>query len=87
MFDKERNDERFPLRTRCILIINGSKHTCLVNDISTLGALVEVSSTYHNKIQLGDMGTLSVLLLSFVTYPCEVIRIIGNKIALHFLEQ
>lgn len=87
MYDKERNDERVAFKTRCLLDINGSRYACLVNNISTLGALVEVDSPQQELFQLGDLGTVNILLLSPVSYPCRIVRIDDNQIALNFLEQ
>jgi len=87
MPDKKRGEERIAFKTTCILDIKDSKYSCLVDNISTAGALIEVNTSDQGCIQMGDVGTLKVLLLSPVTYLCKVIRIHSNQIGLHFVEQ
>jgi hypothetical protein len=85
MYDIQRSDERIPFRTRCILEINGTKSPCLVDNISTAGALVEACSE-NLTIKQGDVGTLKVLLLSPIHYQCSVARIQDSQIALQFID-
>jgi hypothetical protein len=87
MHKKKRSEERIPFKTTCVLDINGSKYSCLVDNISTAGALIEVDNSGEIDIGMGDSGILKVLLLSPVTYRCKVTRILTNKIGLHLVEQ
>jgi hypothetical protein len=87
MYKKERSEERIPFKTTCVLEIKDSKYTCLVDNISSVGALIEVDTSTQGIVQMGDVGTLNVLLLSPVKYLCKVIRIHANQIGLHFVEQ
>ena len=86
MFDTFRNDERIHFTTNGLLDIRGSKYSCLVDNISTAGVLIEVNDSDQEHIRLGDIGTVNILLLSPVSYPCRVVRIDSNLIGLHFLE-
>lgn len=87
MLDTHRSDERIPFTTNGLLEIRGSKFSCLVDNISTTGVLIEISTADLEYIRLGDIGILYVLLLSPVNYPCRVVRIDANQIGLHFLVQ
>ena len=87
MYKLERSDERIPFITKGLLEIKGVKCTCLVDNISTTGALIEVGASDQMQLCMGDVGTLKVLLLSPVNYICQVVRINSNQIGLHFIEQ
>ncbi len=82
-----RSDERLTFITKCQLDINGIKYNCLVENISTAGALIEMTASDQNCIHVGEMGTLDVLLLAPVKYRCKVVRINSNQIALQFVDQ
>lgn len=84
MYDTPRSDDRINFVTRCVLEISDSKYTCLVENISATGALVEINTFSPNYVQLGNTGKLKVLLLSPVTYRCKVARVNNNKIGLKF---
>lgn len=85
MHAKQRSDERVKFTTKCQLDINGKKYNCLVDNISTTGASIEMTASEQNYIQVGEMGTLKVLLLSPVKYLCKVVRVNSNQIGLHFV--
>ena len=82
--DKQRSDSRVELLTKCQLEIKGIKYDCLVNNISTTGASVEMTTIDLDHIQVGDTGKLDVLLLSPVTYHCWVVRISSDRIGVNF---
>lgn len=86
MNEKQRGDNRVALLTKCQLEINGRKYNCLVDNISTTGAAIEMIVLDHDDIQVGEMGTLNVLLLSPVRYQCRVVRIDSNQIGVQFIE-
>jgi hypothetical protein len=86
MHDIKRSDERFTFITKCQLDIKGTKYTCLVDNISAPGASIELNDSEQNHLQVGDKGTLHVLLLVPVTYLCEVVRINSKQVGLHFVE-
>ena len=86
MFDTHRNDERISFTTNGFLDIKGLKYSCLVDNISTTGVLIEINATDQEYIRLGDIGTLNVMLLSPVNYLCRVVRIESNQIGLQFLD-
>lgn len=85
MYDIKRNDVRIPLVTTCFLNINGRKYSCLVGNISTTGALVELAHSQRLAIKTGDEGTLFTLLLSPIHLQCSVARVQANKVALQFI--
>lgn len=87
MTNTYRNDQRISFTTSGLLDIRGSIYSCLVDNISTSGVLIEVNNLDQENIRLGDIGTLSILLLSPVNYQCRVVRIDSNQIGLHFLMQ
>jgi PilZ domain len=84
--EKQRSESRVELLTKCQLEINGKKYNCLVDNISTTGAAVEMAEGDQECIHVGDMGTLDVLLLSSVTYLCKVVRIDSNLIGVQFID-
>lgn len=81
---KERVDERVTLLTKCKLEINGKKFDGLVDNISTLGALVELDRWSLMYIDIGDRGAIKLLLLSPVQYLCTVVRKYPKHIAIKF---
>lgn len=85
--DKQRSDSRVDLLTRCQLEIKGKKYDCLVDNISTTGASVEITTIDMEQIQVGDTGKLDVLLLSPVTYCCKVVRRSTEQIGVRFVDQ
>jgi hypothetical protein len=84
MDSKDRVDERVTLFTKCRLEIDGRKSDCLVENISTVGALIRVDATDYKYISVGDRGTIAVLLLTPVHYVCSVIRKEHGQIGLQF---
>jgi hypothetical protein len=86
MYDKERSDERVTILTKCILEIEGKKFDCLVENISTEGALIVVDKTSQRSISVGDKGIIKVLLLSPVNYVCSIVRKCREHVGLKFAE-
>lgn len=84
MLDKDREDKRLIIKTECRLDIKGTKYVGIVDNISTLGASVEINASDQNSIRIGDTGTLYVLLLSTIEYHFKVVRIDANRIGLQF---
>ena len=84
--EKQRGESRVELLTKCQLEINGKIYHCLVDNISTTGASVEMADTDQDYIQVGDTGTLDVILLSPVTYHCRVVRINSTQIGVQFVD-
>jgi len=84
MFEKTREDERVNIITRCRLDIKGTKYDGIVDNISTVGASVEINASDQNNIRIGDTGILYVLLLSTVQYLFKVVRNDTNRIGLQF---
>jgi len=87
MFDKARNDERVNIITKCRLDIKGRRYDCILDNISTIGASVEINASDQDSIHIGDTGTLHVLLLSAVQYLFKVVRTDSNRIGLQFLDR
>jgi hypothetical protein len=85
MFD-DRSDERIEYITKCELDIKGTKHKCLLDNLSATGASVEMIPSDQNYIQEGEIGTLTVLLASPVKYLCTVARVKSTQIGLQFLD-
>ena len=83
---KQRSDARVALVTKCLLESNGEKYECLVHNISTTGASIELNTDEHH-VHVGDLVTFNVLLLSPVTYHCKVVRIESHHIGLKYFEQ
>jgi len=83
---KKRIDSRLPFLTKCILDIEGAKYNCLVNNISNIGALIEMDSSPQNHIHVNGEGLLTVLLLSPVQFACKVVRIDSNQVGLQFFD-
>jgi PilZ domain. len=86
MNKKQRSDNRVEFLTKCQLDINGRTHNCLVDNISTTGAAIEMTVAGQDDIRVGETGTLNVLLLSPVTYQCRVVRISANLIGVQFID-
>ncbi|MDR3581417.1 MAG: PilZ domain-containing protein [Oryzomonas sp.] len=84
--EQQRSENRLELLTKCRLEINGKKYNCLVDNISTMGAAVEIADTVQDCIQVGNTGTLDVLLLSPVTYHCKVVRKDSTLIGVQFVD-
>jgi hypothetical protein len=87
MSDIHRSDERLPFISTCLLDINGNKISCIIDNISSEGALIEVSDSDQSSLHTGEIGILKALLLSPVEYFCRIIRISSNKIGLKFIGQ
>ncbi len=85
MYDKQRSDERINIITKCSLDINGTKYYGILDNISTIGASIEINTSDKINIQIGDIGTLHVLLLSTVQYLCKVVRTDSNRVGLQFI--
>jgi len=86
MYEQQRSEERVTFTTMCLLDIRGNKYHCLVGNISTAGACIEVNDSDQKCIHLGDGGSLKVLLLSPVQYQCRVVRKNINEIGLEFVD-
>lgn len=86
MFDETRNDERVNIVTKCILDINGARYDCILDNISTLGASIEMNGSDQGTVHVGDVGTLHVLLISVVQYLCRVVRIDSRGVGLQFVK-
>lgn len=85
--DKTRSDERVTFISHCILIYNGVEFPCLLNNISTTGALIEMNGPFPHAIQSEDACTLKVLLLSPVKYRCTVVHLDAAHVGLKFVDQ
>ena len=86
IYDKKRSDERLKFITKCRLDIDGVTYDGIVENISTAGAAIKVTSPGQDLLQVGQSGTLTVLLLSPVKYLCNVVRIDNSQIGVQFLE-
>lgn len=84
-YDRQRRDERVTLTTKGLLDINGRQYECLVDNISTVGALIELRGPAQGHIHAGERGVLHVLLLTPVQYLSQVVRVDAHGIALQFI--
>lgn len=84
--DKRRSDERLEFPTKCRLDISGTEYDCIVDNISAVGAAIEVSCSNKHSLHVGEMGTLSVLLLSPVRFHCKVVRVSATQIGVEFVD-
>lgn len=85
MIVKDRIDERVTILTNCQLEIESRKYDCLVENISTVGALIGIDKSSQKYIQVGDKGSITVLLLIPVKYVCIVVRKFPGHIGLQFV--
>jgi hypothetical protein len=84
---KKRSDERVNFVSNSILIHKGEKFPCLLNNISTSGALIEMEGPVPDTIQGEDTCILNVLLLSPVKYNCKVVHLDSVHVGLQFISQ
>lgn len=82
----DRGDARVEYITKCEFDIKGIVYKCLLDNLSTTGASVEMTPSDQDYIQLGEIGTLTVLLSSPVKYLCTVVRIKSTQLGLQFLD-
>lgn len=82
-----RSDDRQTFDTKCTLNINGTKYKCRMDNLSTAGASIELTDSDHGRIKIGEMGTLTVTLLTNVDYPCKVVRTESKQISLQFIDK
>jgi|GEM_PF-1207852 len=85
MHYKKRSDERFTFISEGQMDINGTTYNCQVGNISTIGALIEVTTSEQKHILVGETGILNIILLSPVKFLCKVVRINLNQIGLQFV--
>jgi hypothetical protein len=84
---KERSDERITFISKGLLGDKGEKFPCLLGNISTTGALIEMGGGVADIIQVGDICTLDVVLLRPVTYTCKVVHRDAVHVGLQFIDQ
>ncbi|MDD2309145.1 MAG: PilZ domain-containing protein [Desulfuromonadaceae bacterium] len=85
MHNKKRSDERFTFISEGQMDINGTTYNCLVDNISTSGALIEVTAAEQEHIRVGETGILNTVILAPVKFLCKVVRINLNQIGLQFV--
>jgi len=81
-----RRDERLDLTTKGRLDISGKGYDCIVDNISPVGAAIDMAFTKTPVLQVGQMGTLNVLLLSPVRFHCRVVRTSSTRIGVEFVD-
>jgi hypothetical protein len=84
---KERSDERITFISKGLLAEKGEKFPCLLENVSTTGALIEMVGGVPDIIQVGDICTLDVVLLGTVHYTCRVVHLDEAHVGLQFLDQ
>jgi hypothetical protein len=68
------------------LDINGTKYHCQMGNLSTAGASIEITDPDYERIKIGEIGRLTVTLLTNVDYPCKIVRIKSTQISLQFID-
>jgi len=81
-----RSDQRITYVSNSLLKINGVSYHCYLENISTTGALLEINENIDDTIQIDDVCSLDVLLLSPVKYSCKVVHVGNNKVGLKFID-
>jgi hypothetical protein len=81
-----RSDDRQTFETKCTLDINGTKYHCQMGNLSTAGASIEITDPDYERIKIGEIGRLTVTLLTNVDYPCKIVRIKSTQISLQFID-
>ncbi len=84
---EKRSEERLPLISKCLVIHNGSKYNCELENLSISGALVTTTNSLSCVVELGD--TCSLLLCGDQAfcpneYYGKVVRISSPKVGLRF---
>ncbi|QEM67507.1 PilZ domain-containing protein [Geobacter sp. FeAm09] len=82
----ERSDKRFAIRTKCCLTINGGEYPCLIDNLSTTGASIEMDGPLREGIEVGATGSLTVLLLTTVEYRCRIVRVDAPHLGVQFID-
>lgn len=81
-----RSDQRVNYVSECLLDVQSTSYFCLLENISSTGASLEMIGDGPKNDQCGEECKLTVLLLSPVKYSCKILRINSFKIALKFLD-
>ena len=84
--DMRRRDERLDLTTKGRLDISGKVYDCIVDNISPVGESIDIALTKTPILQVGQTGTLNVLLLSPVRFHCRVVRTSSTRIGVEFVD-
>jgi hypothetical protein len=86
--DVKRNGTRFNYFKKGILILNGTRYSCLTCNISISGALITTQEFIPYALEIGDTCSLSLNAdpeASSTEYSSRVTRHTGSEIALNFL--
>jgi hypothetical protein len=81
-----RRDERLDLTTKGRLAISGKVYDCIIDNISPVGAAIDMTLTKTPVLQVGQMGTLNVLLLSPVRFHFRVVRTSSTRVGVEFVD-
>ncbi len=81
-----RTDQRVSYTSNCLLDIQNTSYSGLLENISFSGASVEIIGDVPENSHCGEECVLTVLLIGAVKYPCRILRIDSSKIALKFLD-
>lgn len=89
MYDVKRHGGRVVCDDKCLLVYNGKRYDCILENISVSGALLRCNDSFPKRMNPGD--TCGILLCSDPTlcpseYRSKVARHDASKIALQFLE-
>ena len=84
---QKRNDPRVNYISKCLLDVQGTHYSGLLENISTTGASINMIDNVPETIQCGSVCILSAQLLTPVKCPSKILRIDSTQIALQFLNQ
>ena len=86
MVEKRKND-RIAFISMGMVDGKSEQISCSLENISDSGALIRMSGSNLETLQLGDIVHLKAILLSPVDFQCKVTRIDVDQIAVQFLNQ
>lgn len=81
-----RTNQRVSYTSNCLLDIQNTTYSGLLENISFTGASVDIIGDVPDDRHCGEECVLTVLLIGAVKYPCRILRIDSSKIALKFLD-
>lgn len=84
--DKTRDSDRVVFASIGIVDGKSEKISCILENISAGGALINMCSPIPETLQEGDIIHLKTILLSPVELRCKVTRIEAGRIAVQFLD-
>jgi c-di-GMP-binding flagellar brake protein YcgR len=84
---QKRTDQRINYVSKCLLNVQGTSYSGLLENISTTGASIKLIDDVPETVQCGNVCVLSALLLTPVKCPSKILRIDSTQIALQFINR